>query len=117
MSVIDEIRDQDHMRTRLRRAGRLVLYEVVILVALYLFARRWSAFALLVPAVAVVVVVVFTMRIMRVLRFRHGERRHRDRRHTDRREQDDGEGALEPVRDPARDPVRESPPTATRRTG
>lgn len=110
MSLMQEINEQDHMRPRLKRAGRLALYALLILVALYLFARRWSAFALLVPAVAVVVLVVFSMRIIRVLRFRHGERRHTDRRHTDRREHLPGE-------QPSSDAVRESPTTATRRTG
>lgn len=105
------------MRTRLRRAGLLALYALLILVALYLFARRWSAFALLVPAVAIVVVVVFSMRIARVLRFRHGERRHTDRRHTDRRDQLDDEPPGEPAAEPPGEPTRESPPTATRRTG
>ena len=98
MSIIHELRYQDHMGTRLKRAALLVLYAVLILAALYLFARRWSAFAPLVPPVAVVIVVLFILRIIHVMRFRHGERRHDDRRHTDRRDQLEEGGPPEPVR-------------------
>lgn len=109
MKIIHEITEQEHLGTRLRRAGLLVLYMVLVLAALYLFAHRWTAFALLVPPVAVVVVVVFVLRIVHVMRFRHGERRHRDRRHTDRRDH------LAP--EDADEAVREAPPAATRRSG
>lgn len=102
MSIIDEIRYQDHMHTRLRRAGLLVLYAVLTVGILYLFARRWSAFAALIPPVAVAVVVLFALRIVHVMRFRHGERRHRDRRHTDRRDPVEA-GAHAGLGEPARE--------------
>lgn len=109
MSLIHEIKEQDHMRTRFKRAGLLALYALLILVALFLFARRWSAFALLVPPLAAVIVVIFAMRIARVLRFRRGERRQTDRRHTDRRDHEEGGEGTDSLPEPR------SP--ASRRTG
>lgn len=97
------------MGTRIKRAALLVLYAVLIVAALFLFARRWSAFAALVPPVAVVVVVLFILRIVHVMRFRHGERRHDDRRHTDRRDRLEETGPPEPVHG--------APPASARRQG
>jgi O-antigen ligase len=85
MVLIGDMHEPE-MGTRLKRAGLLFVYAALILLALFMFARRWSAFALLVPGIAVVVAAVFLARIVRVLRFRQGERRQLDRRHTDRRD-------------------------------
>ncbi len=85
MSPIHELRDEELIRPRLKRVGKQLAYGALILGGLYLFSLRWSAFALLVPGVAVVVVAVLIARVWRILRVRHGERRRGDRRHDDRR--------------------------------
>ncbi len=77
---------QERLGSRLKQAGVQLLTAALILFALYLFAWRWNAFALLVPGAAIVVLAVYTRRILRILRLRHAERRHQDRRHTDRRD-------------------------------